>query len=81
MGIPIVTSMAGFRGLEDCGARLDQAGLLATNTAAGYVDVIRNKLLNPEASLAFAAMQREIMRTCVAEQSRELGSTLCSKTA
>jgi hypothetical protein len=80
MGMPIVTSMAGFRGLEECGTRLDQAGLLATNTAAGYVDVIKNKLVNPETSLAFTAMQQQIMRTCVAEQKREVDRTLCSKT-
>jgi len=81
MGMPIVTSMAGFRGLEECGARLDHAGLLATSTAAGYVDIIKNMLVSPEAYLAFAAMQQEIMRTCVAEQKREVDRDTCSKTA
>jgi hypothetical protein len=80
MGIPIVSSIAGFRGLEKCGARLNDAGLLATNTASGYVDLIRNKLVNPEVSFAFTQMQQSIMRTCVAEQKEEM-KDLCSKTA
>jgi len=80
MGIPIVTSIAGFRGLEKCGARLNEAGLLATNSASGYVDLIRNKLVNPEVSFAFTQMQQSIMRTCVAEQKEEM-KDLCSKTA
>jgi len=79
MGIPIVTSMAGFRGLEKCGARLNEAGLLATNTAAGYVDIIRNKLINPEVSSSFTQMQQNIMRACVAEQKQDM-KDLCSKT-
>jgi len=80
MGIPIVTSMAGFRGLERCGKRLEEAGLLATNTASGYVDIIRNKLVNPEVSFSFTRMQQDIMRTCVAEQKQEM-QDLCSKAA
>jgi len=70
MGLPIVTSVAGFRGLEECGERLSQAGLLSTNTAAGFVDIIKNKLANPETSSTFVSTQRDIMRTCVTEQKR-----------
>jgi len=80
MGVPIITSLAGFRGLEECGARLDQAGLLSVNTAAGFVDLIKNKLANPETSSTFVSMQRDIMRACVVEQRRsEEGS--CGRAA
>jgi hypothetical protein len=79
MGVPIVTSVAGFRGLEECGERLNQAGLLSTNTtAAGFVDLIKNKLANPDST--FVPMQRDIMRTCVIEQQR-LEEGLCSRAA
>jgi len=80
MGIPIVTSTAGFRGLERCGERLNEAGLLATSTASGYIDVIRNKLMNPEVSSVYTHLQKDIMRSCVAEQKKEL-QDICAKAA
>jgi hypothetical protein len=68
MGVPIVTSMAGFRGLEECGKRLNKAGLLASGTASGYVDLISNRLVDPEKAAQFSLMQRDILRACVTEQ-------------
>jgi hypothetical protein len=78
MGVPIVTSVAGFRGLEECGDRLNRAGLLSTNTAAGFVDLIKNKLANPNST--FVSKQRDIMRTCVIEQKMS-EDELCSRAA
>lgn len=71
MGVPVVTSLAGFRGLEQCGRRLDKAGLLTPSTAPGYVDFISNRLVDPESAAQFSSTQRDILRGCVAEQRAE----------
>ncbi|CAK0878304.1 unnamed protein product [Prorocentrum cordatum] len=79
MGVPIVTSMAGFRGLEECGKRLERAGLLASGTAAGYVDLISTKLVDPEKAAKFRSMQRDLLHTCVVEQKAEWQNACVTK--
>merc|ERR1719293_551859 len=34
--MPLVTSLEGFRGLEDCASKMQSAGLLARSTVPGY---------------------------------------------
>mmetsp|Transcript_88985 Transcript_88985/g.235395 ORF Transcript_88985/g.235395 Transcript_88985/m.235395 type:complete len:464 (+) Transcript_88985:66-1457(+) len=79
VGVPIVTSMAGFRGLEECGKRLNKAGLLAPGTAAGYVDLINTKLVDPANAAKFRSMQRDLLRTCVVEQKAEMQNACKAK--
>jgi len=79
MGVPIVTSMAGFRGLEECGKRLNKAGLLAPGTAAGYVDLINTKLVDPANAAKFRSMQRDLLHACVVEQKAEMQNACKTK--
>jgi len=81
--MPLVTSLEGFRGLEDCASKMQSAGLLARSTVPGYERFITERLLDPVNASLFRRTSTKIMSTCLEQGSakKSMRLTQCNTNA
>jgi len=64
-GMPLLTSLEGFRGIEDCASKMQNANLLVPSTVQGYVKFIKEHILDPVKATEFRRNSTRVMSTCL----------------